>query len=344
MSADKQRTRGVAFRVLMVIAILFIGAAYASPIWWVSLTAPQYPPAMFPDGIRIHFHFDGVFDGCGAIDSAETTSQGDELDCKHEMDAINHYVGMYPIAAGAPVERVMSPFLVSLLAVTMVAFMMPGRKGQLGVLVVGGGAIVAWMSAAMFMPGGVHLLSPNYAADMEKTMSLWPEDYADWSALQALQESYREALGRYFRQVERITPMVAAMTTATQVVYGLVIGAVVFLVGGMLLAPRVFYWVLGLAPAVLPVAFIVDYSAWLYWFGHNLNEMGAFTLKPFMPTVFGQGKVAQFTTYSYPHYGFGLLLAVAVLSLLAVLIRRKQHKAEAAAQGASAPAVEAAGA
>ena len=52
--------------------------------------------------------------------------------------------------------------------------------------------------------------------------------------------------------------------------------------------------------------------------------MGAFTLKPFMPTVFGQGKVAQFTTYSYPHYGFGLLVAATLVLLLAALIRRKQ--------------------
>ena len=52
--------------------------------------------------------------------------------------------------------------------------------------------------------------------------------------------------------------------------------------------------------------------------------MGAFTLKPFMPTVFGDGKVAQFTTHSYPHYGFGLMVASSLLLLLAALIRRKQ--------------------
>jgi hypothetical protein len=52
--------------------------------------------------------------------------------------------------------------------------------------------------------------------------------------------------------------------------------------------------------------------------------MGAFTLKPFMPTVFGEGKVAQFTTYSYPNYGFGLMVASTLVLLLAALIRRKQ--------------------
>jgi hypothetical protein len=42
-------------------------AAYFSPIWWVSLTAPNYPKDAFPDGIRIHFHFDGVYNGCKAV-------------------------------------------------------------------------------------------------------------------------------------------------------------------------------------------------------------------------------------------------------------------------------------
>ena len=32
----------------------------------VSLTAPNYPKDAFPDGIRIHFHFNGVFNGCKA--------------------------------------------------------------------------------------------------------------------------------------------------------------------------------------------------------------------------------------------------------------------------------------
>ena len=40
----------------------------------------------------------------------------------------------------------------------------------------------------------------------------------------------------------------------------------------------------------MPVAFVADYSFWLWWFGHNLSPWGAFTVKPFMPTVFGEGK------------------------------------------------------
>jgi hypothetical protein len=42
-----------------------------------------------------------------------------------------------------------------------------------------------------------------------------------------------------------------------------------------------------------------------------------------MPTAFGEGKVAQLSTFSYPSYGYGLLLLASVALLLALLIRRK---------------------
>ncbi|MET0092977.1 MAG: hypothetical protein ABW120_05560, partial [Sedimenticola sp.] len=83
-----------------------------------------------------------------------------------------------------------------------------------------------------------------------------------------------------------------------------------------------------LVPLALPVFFIIDYSAWLWWYGHSLNQMGAFTVKPFMPTVFGDGKVAQFATHSYPYKGFGLMVLSSVLLAVAALIRRKQFQAK----------------
>jgi hypothetical protein len=45
-----------------------------------------------------------------------------------------------------------------------------------------------------------------------------------------------------------------------------------------------------------------------------------------MPTVFGDGKVAQFTTHSYPDTGFGLMMLVFFVLAGAALIRRKQFK------------------
>lgn len=85
-------------------------------------------------------------------------------------------------------------------------------------------------------------------------------------------------------------------------------------------------WLLMIIPAILPLAFLIDYSVWLYWYGHNMQDWGAFKVKPFMPTVFGDGKVAQFTTHSYPHTGFYILIAISILSLLAIFSKRKEQK------------------
>ena len=51
--------------------------------------------------------------------------------------------------------------------------------------------------------------------------------------------------------------------------------------------------------------------------------MGAFTVKPFMPTVFGDGKVAQFATHSYPALGFGLMVLLSAVLAVLALVRRK---------------------
>ncbi len=53
----------------------------------------------------------------------KTLSKGAEgLDCVHEMNTINHYVGMFPIATGAPVEKPLAKFFFGFFAVMMIAF------------------------------------------------------------------------------------------------------------------------------------------------------------------------------------------------------------------------------
>jgi len=45
-----------------------------------------------------------------------------------------------------------------------------------------------------------------------------------------------------------------------------------------------------------------------------------------MPTVFGDGKVAQFTTHSYPTIGFFILIVIAAFSLLAIMAKIKESQ------------------
>jgi hypothetical protein len=166
------------------------------PIWSVKLEAPNYPKASFPEGIPIYFHVDGY--------------SGDV----HEMDVINHYIGMYPMEAGATYERAAAPFLLLGMTLLLLVFIVAKR-------------------------------------------SRW----ARWLT-----------------------------------------------VPGM----------------IFPFAFFAIYARWLYWYGHHLQAWGMFKVKPFMPTALGDGRVAQYTTHSYPTIGFYILLIIAILCLLAFMARGKE--------------------
>ena len=377
------------FRLLLVAAVVLLVVIYYSPIWWVSLTAPNYPKEAFPDGVRIHFHMNGVFNGCRKVEKKEIVEE-EVLDCVHEMDTINHYVGMYPIAAGGVVEKAFSQFLVAFLGIMVLGFMCVRPRIRVAILAIGFGAVAVWMALAWYGENGirfenkgylealVHALSTDVekeseeealgsgqaiiealkksleqsgieveekkatpAGKMETKADLIqflkdsfeadqarksPAERQEWngSLRQVMAWHYEKTLGRYFNNPAEIRPMVQKMTLAGDVVFWGVILAMIVLVIGNLIGMAIFYWLLAIVPALLPVFFVIEYSAWLWWYGHNLNEMGAFTVKPFMPTVFGDGKVAQFTTHSYPHYGFGLMLVFSGLLIAAMLMRRRE--------------------
>jgi hypothetical protein len=308
---------------LTLIALIALAVAYFAPIWWVSLTAPNYPPDAFPDGIRIHFHFDGVYNGCKAAGKGtrmaneiiqKDLSHEDErwnpvldpqkknldmkaegLDCVHEMNTINHYVGMFPIASGAPVEKPLAKFFFGFFAVMMAAFAIPRKKPRLAVLTAGFAGIAAWMLVDQFVMGK---LASHVAFYINET-------------------------GTFFNEPEKIKVWGDNVELISKIVIvGLI--AVMAIVTAGVARLRGFQLLLALVPALLPIYFVITYAGWLWFFGHNLHPWGAFTVKPFMPTVFGEGKVAQFSTYSYPYWGYGLLVLIFLCLMLALLIRRKQ--------------------
>jgi hypothetical protein len=142
--------------------------------------------------------------------------------------------------------------------------------------------------------------------------------------MQVFKWHYAKSLARWFNEPARNDPLVATMSSVAQVLYVVVLAFMALMVFAAFSARSIFYWLLVLVPMALPIGFLAEYAGWLWWYGHSLNAMGAFTLKPFMPTVFGDGKVAQFTTHSYPAIGFGLMVASSALLALAALIRFKQ--------------------
>lgn len=312
---------------LTLIALIAMIAAFFSPIWWVSLTAPNYPKDAFPDGIRIHFHFNGVYNGCKAAGAGsrmaneiiQSDIQGNEerynpildkqknvdagaqgLDCVHEMNTINHYVGMFPIATGAPVEKPLAKFFFGFFTVMLLGFMVTQRKLRLTVLTLGFAAVAAWAIVDQYVLGHLAQHVADYVAEA----------------------------GTFFKEPDRIRHWGDNVTSVSNIVIvGLIVAMVIVVLGVWKI--RGFELLLALVPALLPVFFVIEYAAWLWFFGHNLHPWGAFTVKPFMPTVFGEGKVAQFSTFSYPYWGYGLLLLVFAALMVALLLRRKQLREQA---------------
>ncbi|RMG37246.1 MAG: hypothetical protein D6720_03470 [Gammaproteobacteria bacterium] len=393
MTSDAQNKRTLLVAILTLIGIGLLVAIFYSSVWWVSLTAPNYPKESFPQGVRIEFHVNGVFNGCTLQKKAEIQEE-EALDCVHEMDTINHYVGMYPIAAGAPIERAFGQFLLTFLAIMLLGFICTKPKIRLAIMGVGFAGLAGWMYLTLFTDNGIAFENKGYIeslvtaldqnakenaedeveiggiagalkqsleesgvevvlpSQLEKQKRARPSDkaglirqlretyevdreksggrMAPWngSLLQVMTWHYDKTLGRYFNNRSEIEPMVAKLRTATVAVFWALMAAMLLLLWGARRNGGLLYWLLVLVPMALPVFFVIDYSAWLWWYGHTLNDMGAFTVKPFMPTVFGNGKVAQFTTHSYPDGGFGLMMVFSLLLAVAALIRRKQFKGD----------------
>lgn len=447
MNTIVRRRFSPAVFILVLAAVGLLGIIYYSPIWWVSLTAPNYPVEAFPDGVRIHFHMNGVFNGCKKVEKKEIR-ETEALDCVHEMDTINHYVGMYPIAAGGVIERAFSPFLISLLGVMLLGFMIPNAAIRSGVMGLGFLVILGWMSLVYFKAGGLEFHNEGYLAalvnaldqgggdqtkeeqraliarleaELAKSEAKAEEEQSSGQALiarlkaelakseakeqaakanaktkteeeqriliarlkaelakkeakaqsakaegksekdcekdclidnlrvsfqkdqehkasgvawtgsgsQMLGWHYEKSLARYFNNPAEIAPMVAKMTWAAYVVFAGLVLVMLFLLWGTRKTGGLVYWLLILVPIALPAFFILDYAAWLWWYGHNLNGMAAFTVKAFMPTVLGDGKVAQFGTHSYPSIGFGFMLLCSVILTVAAFIRRRELKERA---------------
>jgi hypothetical protein len=98
---------------LASLGLLAFGAALAVPWWKFTLYAPQYP-----HGLRLEIALTGL--------------QGDV----HEIDMLNHYIGMQHLAQAAPIERAYASYGVAGVCLAVLAgILLLGRKtGRLALI------------------------------------------------------------------------------------------------------------------------------------------------------------------------------------------------------------------
>lgn len=103
-------------------------------------------------------------------------------------------------------------------------------------------------------------------------------------------------------------------------------------------------WAVLLAlPAVtFPIGFIADLYYWMRTFGLNLDPEAPLSssVKPFVPTVIGEGGIGQFKTYADFGAGYWMAVGAAVLIVAGFVFHRRAYKplAERLRRGTKGPA------
>lgn len=243
-------------------ALLLLIITYFLPIWWVALQSIQYPKTMYPDGIRIEFKYNGVYNGCKGAEREELAASQAGADCLIEMNAINHFIGMFRITQGRNRDT--------------------SREYPV-----------------------------YYVFDTEK--DAMGDDIIDPETGKPIKIDVTPGFLKFLDGIMIYSPFLFLLMVA----FGLL----------FIFSKKRVNAGFAILPALLPFYFLGMYIKGLYWYGHHLglHGGGAFEgIKEFMPTVFGEGKVAQFVTMSYPYPGFFVALAVFVLFILAILLKRKE--------------------
>ncbi len=253
------------YKIFAGIGLILLAISYFTPIWWVALKSIQYPDSMYPDGIRIEFKYNGVYNGCAGMQEREELAASQAgADCLMEMNAINHFIGMYRITQGRNCDK--------------------NREYPI-----------------------------YYVFDTEK----------DADGIEVVDQETGIPI-----KID-VTPFFLKTLDTLMIISPYLF--IVFFIFGLLfiITPKKLNIVFAIIPALLPFYFIIGYIIGLHWYGHHLglHGGGAFEgINEFMPTVFGEGKVAQFVTMSYPYFGFFLTVGTFLLFVLSILTKRKDLK------------------
>ena len=89
-------------------------------------------------------------------------------------------------------------------------------------------------------------------------------------------------------------------------------------------------WAVLLAlPAIsFPIGFLADLHFWMKTFGLNLNPSAPLSssVKPFVPTILGEGGIGQFKTFAELGAGYWLAVACAGLTIIGFYFHRRAYR------------------
>lgn len=91
-------------------------------------------------------------------------------------------------------------------------------------------------------------------------------------------------------------------------------------------------------PAVFfPAGFLVDLHYWMKKFGQGLDPSAPLSasVKPFTPTILGEGGIGQFKTIAELGWGMHLAMACSVITIIAFYFHRRAYKPLAERLGAT---------
>jgi hypothetical protein len=100
-------------RVLLLAAVLLLLPAYLTPLWKMTMFAPQYP-----DGLRMQIYSYKLAGG----------HEGQDI---REINVLNHYIGMHELSTAEFTEFKWIPFVVGAMALLLLRAVVLGRMGTL---------------------------------------------------------------------------------------------------------------------------------------------------------------------------------------------------------------------
>ncbi len=106
------------------------------------------------------------------------------------------------------------------------------------------------------------------------------------------------------------------------------IGALTLLVLAAVFVHSPWSALLSMPAILLPAVFLADLYFWLNNFGQNLDPTAALSnaVKPFTPTILGEGVIGQFRTVAFADYGLLMASVASMMILIGLFLQRRAYK------------------